>query len=47
MTETVEVFEDRLLATIYDDLNPWGGAGRILSWLGGRAGGLRKGLEAG
>ncbi len=24
MTETVDVFEDALLASVYDDLNPWG-----------------------
>ena len=24
MTETVDVFDDALLAGVYDDLNPWG-----------------------
>lgn len=24
MTEIVDLFEDTLLASIYDDLNPWG-----------------------
>ncbi len=24
MTETVDVFDDALLASVYDDLNPWG-----------------------